>query len=368
MTIITTAQFHAAIARHIDETKPDPLAKRQLESISLSWRGDEDEDEEVTLALRNRRTSLVNGVLTLSSEYISIFIRVVCECRVSTVKTKAKTTTDDKIDPNEEGGTNDRSEETVRVMPLKHQSNDVLKSFDDEFYFQLTVHAKLKSKTLNTAIADDEGYDDDINLTTKKTKEQKRKMEHKLHLAMTNRLQSDVSVRRLLLLPDINRYNNSNTVNSNSKSNVDEGITLCEALIQRNRTTQLELEERVNVDEGVLDGIRTAIYSHAEDNLDILELLLNMPYLPRSSGGGGALILPQSNDAKGRGGEHEGEDINDIPPSASSSSTTSDEADTIMIIINELAQRAYLRLLEDAMFDACEKEGEDELLDDLTIT
>ena len=133
-------------------------------------------------------------------------------------------------------------------------------------------------------------------------------------------------------------------------------------------TTQLELEERVNVDERVLDGIRTAIYSHAEDNLDILELLLNMPYLPRSSGGGGALILPQSNDAKGRGGEHEGEDINDIPPSASSSSTTSDEADTIMIIINELAQRAYLRLLEDAMFDACEKEGEDELLDDLTIT
>jgi hypothetical protein len=283
------------------------------------------------------------------------------------VKTKTKTTSDDTT--NEEGGTNDRSEETVRDTPLK-QSDDVLKSFDDEFYFQLTVYAKLKSKTLETTIADDEGYDDDINLTTKKkTKEQKRKMEHKLHAGMTNRLQSDVSIRRLLLLPDINRNNNSNTVNSNNNSNVDEGITLCEALIQRNRTTQLELEERVNVDEGVLDGIRTAIYSHAEDNLDILDLLLNMPYLPRSSGGGsGALILPQSNDAKGRGGEHEGEDINDIPPSASSSSTTSDEADTIMIIINELAQRAYLRLLEDAMFDACEKEGEDELLDDLTIT
>lgn len=33
-----------------------------------------------------------------------------------------------------------------------------------------------------------------------------------------------------------------------------------------------------------------------------------------------------------------------------------------------LGDRAYLRLLEDAMFDACEKEGEDEILDDLNIS
>ncbi len=34
----------------------------------------------------------------------------------------------------------------------------------------------------------------------------------------------------------------------------------------------------------------------------------------------------------------------------------------------ELAQRVYLHLLEDAMFDACEREGEDEFLDDLIIS
>ena len=33
----------------------------------------------------------------------------------------------------------------------------------------------------------------------------------------------------------------------------------------------------------------------------------------------------------------------------------------------ELAQRVYLRLLEDAMFDLCKREGEDKLLDDLNI-
>ena len=343
--MISTAQFHAAITRHIDETKPDPLAKRQLERISLSWKEDEGEG---SLALRNQRqqqqqnnrTSLVNGVLTLSSEYISIVIRAVCEFRVSSVsasKTTLPTTlSDDKIAPKAVGATS------------LIQSEDVLKSsFDDEFYFQLTVHAKLKSKSLETAIADE----NDDNLTMKKTRE------HRLHLGMTNRLQSDVSIRRLLLLSDIDRSDN-HTANNNiiNSSNIDEGITLCEALIQRNRATQsLELEERVNVDESILDGVRSAIYSHAEDNLDVLELLLNMPYLPRIAVG---FIFPLSNNAKGRGGE-EGDHV--------SSSFTSDDA-TTMTIINELAQRAYLRLLEDAMFDACEKEGEDELLDDLTIT
>lgn len=357
--MISTAQFHAAIARHIDETKPDSLAKRQLESICLSWKGDAEE----SLALRNQRqhhhrTSLVQGVLTLSSEYITIVIRVVCEYRIpSTTKTTttSNTKTCDERAPNEDRGTNDRSEETVRATALI-QSEGVLKSFDDEFYFQLTVHAKLKPMTPIAAEGDDD------NSTMKKAKEQQHKIEQKVYVGMTNRLQSNVSVRRLLLLPDINRNNNSNTGRSNSNRNIDEGIILCEALIQRNRTPQscLELEERVNVDESVLDGIRSAIYSHAEDNLDILELLLNMPYLPRNVGG---LTFPNSNDAKGQCGE-EGEDTNEIPPA----SFTTDDTDTATTIINELAQRAYLRLLEDAMFDACEKEGEDELLDDLTIT
>lgn len=261
---------------------------------------------------------------------------------MSSSKTTLTTTlSDDRIAPNEDGATS------------SIQSEDALKSFDDEFYFQLIVHAKLKSKSLETTIADE----NDDNLTLKKTREQQCKMEHKLHLGMTNRLQSDVSVRRLLLLPDIDlsdiHTDNNNSINS---SNIDEGITLCEALIQRNRATQsLELEERVNVDESILDGVRSAIYSHAEDNLDVLELLLNMPYLPRIAGG---FIFPLCNNAKGRGGEV-GDPV--------SSSFTPDDA-TTMTIINELAQRAYLRLLEDAMFDACEKEGEDELLDDLTIT
>jgi hypothetical protein len=62
--MISTAQFHAAIARHIDETKPNPLAKRQLERISLSWKEDE-EDEEEKLALRNQRQQQQNNRTSL---------------------------------------------------------------------------------------------------------------------------------------------------------------------------------------------------------------------------------------------------------------------------------------------------------------
>jgi len=60
---------------------------------------------------------------------------------------------------------------------------------------------------------------------------------------------------------------------------------------------------------------------------------LNMPYFPRS-------------------------------PEATADSGGTTTTTTISI----LADRAYLRLLEDAMFDACEKEGEDDLLDDLNIS
>ena len=141
---------------------------------------------------------------------------------------------------------------------------------------------------------------------------------------MLKRLRSDHYIRKLF---------------GDDKANND-CVPLCEALIQQNLrssdrsegTNNIdELEERVNVEDGTLQGIKNAIFSQSEDNLDVLEIILNMPYLPRSSS-------PSSDN-----------DILNQWPS-------------------KLADRAYLRLLEDAMFDSCEKEGEDELLDDLNIS
>jgi hypothetical protein len=159
---------------------------------------------------------------------------------------------------------------------------------------------------------------------------------------MIKRLQSDPLIRRLLVDDD------------KAPSFTDEGVLLCEALIQQNQKRNNlnndeatgdtdECEERVNVESESVEGIRNAILTHCEDNLDVLELLLNMPYLPRGK------FLQCGYQCK--------------------DSCTSDEnINQEKHALKSLSERAFLRVLEDAMWDACEKEGEDEMLDDLVLS
>eukprot|EP00980_Cylindrotheca_fusiformis_P003319 scaffold746_cov123-Cylindrotheca_fusiformis.AAC.7 len=100
------------------------------------------------------------------------------------------------------------------------------------------------------------------------------------------------------------------------------GILLAQAKIH---VEENDLEERVDVSEQVSEAVKRAIWSSAESPLDVIELILQFPFLPTTL--------------------HK-----------SLSATT------------ELANRAKLRLLEDAMVDACEQEGEDHILEDLDIS
>ena len=275
---LTTAQFQYALAKQIDASKPDPLAKRQIEELQLSWKqcGGDGQDT----AADGGGKSLLRGTLTLSSEFISILIHVTCKYRENCSGSEI------------EGNTDNTGEE------------EESKCFENVFYFQITVSAKLMPLG-------------DHNSAEMDRKESK--MKRKLHSGMVKRLQSNALIRRLLVTDE----EESGDGNKNY-------LPLCEALIQQNRKPYCELEERVNVYEDSLEGIRNAIFSHAEDNLDVLEIILNMPYLPRTS----------------------------------SSSAGASDACT-----SSLAGRAYLRMLEDAMVDACEKDGEDnDLLDNLDIS
>lgn len=150
-----------------------------------------------------------------------------------------------------------------------------------------------------------------------------RSANRKLRSGMIKRLCADPFIRKLL-------------PNQEDTNALSDDILLCEALIQQNNkkiynSANTKCEERVNVNSESVEGIRKAILSHWEDNLDVLEVLLNMPYLPKG----------RLSDGEIKGKQE---------------------------IINSLSGRAFLRLLEDAMFDACEKEGEDELLDDLNVS
>ena len=334
--MLTTAQFQNAITRYIDSTKPDPLARGQIEQLNLCWEQHDDNDVGVIASGSNgggedeslTYTWKLNGTFTISSEYISIAIRAICNCKI---RGDDDVTKDDEEDANK-------------------PDDDVGRVFENEFYIRLSITAKLLPMG---------GEEEDAEQKKKKTKQDRKEhaTKRKLHAGMIKRLQSDRLIRCLLLDNDGKDDTKQNTNNAGS-----DNILLCEALILQNPMHTLtsnthhcqrsttsggggeQLEERVNVNDGTLEGIRNAIFSHTEDNLDVLELLLNMPYLPRSCRGNG-------------------------DGSSATASTQGIEYSNIQTKTRDvLGDRVYLRLLEDAMFDSCEREGGDDMLDDLNIS
>lgn len=302
--------FQDALARHVDSSKPDPLARGQMERLSLAWseeRAAEDEDGNNDLSPSQSSCDYADqaswdltrrGTLTLSSEYISVAINVTWKFNGSGA--------DDA----------DGGEGSPKPLPRAQRR------FDNEFYLRIAVTASFVPISEHGASIKDETLD-----------RKERSARRKLRAGMLKRMRSDALIKPIL---------------------VDEGSVLCEALIQQNRHARRdaagskssamnpELEERVNVQESTLEAVRHAIFSHTEDNLDVLDILLSMPYLPRSSsrGGGGSGVAMDGTSGNAK----------------------------YATALSTLADRAYLRLLEDAMFDACEREGEDEMLDDLNIS
>jgi len=96
-------------------------------------------------------------------------------------------------------------------------------------------------------------------------------------------------------------------------------VTLCEATVVQN-DQEAKLEERVHIDGNIVEAIRRCISSQAEGPINVVECLLSLPYLQ----------TPNDDDCP-------------------------------------LGNRAKLRLLEDAMIDACDQEGENDLLDELDV-
>ncbi|KAL7476173.1 hypothetical protein ACHAW6_002052 [Cyclotella cf. meneghiniana] len=349
--LLTTEQFCSALIRHVDESKPDPLVKNQIMNLRLNWEQTTQRNiganaatgvigeilREGNLEKINKdcwmMSSIICGTLHIASEYISAAIHVKCKWRI-----KVDEYSDDKSSASasaQDIGQNDTEFDVSIKRP----------SFQDELYFRLGVSVSFNSLT---------DYNKNIcqtatsSCTEQKEKTISQKIERnematnrKLRVGMIKRLQSDPLIRRLLVDDD------------NSSLFADEGVLLCEALIQQNQKRStlndheetggtVECEERVNVDSESVEGIRNAIMTHCEENLDVLELFLNMPYLPRGN-------FFQC-----------GDECKDSP---TRDETLSHEKNAL----KSLAERAFLRILEDAMWDACEKEGEDEMLDDLVI-
>jgi hypothetical protein len=161
-------------------------------------------------------------------------------------------------------------------------------------------------------------------------------------LKMKKRLQEDPYIRKLL------SCSSSNTTNL-------ARMPVCEAIIEQkwpseNNNLNISdsspsIEERVDVSEEAVEGIRRAILSQSDCNLTIMEVLLTMPWLATSSTSVGFRSRHKSI-------------LNGWDTYLSSTS---------LDVFRSACDRAALRLLEDALLDACEREGEEDILEDLNL-
>ncbi|KAG7345291.1 hypothetical protein IV203_032822 [Nitzschia inconspicua] len=291
---LTTKAFELALAAYIDENKPDPIAKRQLESWRLHWENIDAETAEWrdlfgegdacnTFFDGNQNlTHQLQGNLTIQSEYLSVQLQFCCAWSRFVDK-----------DPS---------------SLLSVSSNSTKVSNNGMLLYSCRVHsAELCEHPKNT---------DDDNKTNRKIRQK-----------IIKRLQQDSYIAKLLTM--------NNTTNQQQRQ---KPSSLVDSVLAKARIhvddSKFVLEERVDVSETIAEALRRALWSSTESSLDMIEVLLALPSLP--------------------GTQHNSN-------SSTQSSSMSFTATT------PLANRAKLRLLEDAMLDECEKEGEGELIQELSI-
>ena len=105
---------------------------------------------------------------------------------------------------------------------------------------------------------------------------------------------------------------------------VKERQSLIEAAVSIKK--EGDLEERVYCDETTAEGIRRSVFSRGESSLDVFDWILSLPFLPSCS--------------------HEGS----------------------VDVVTPLADRVKLRCLEEATYDACEQQEDDDIVEDLHIS
>ena len=148
-------------------------------------------------------------------------------------------------------------------------------------------------------------------------KDGEEKPERKIRKKMVARLRQDSYISKLLAVKD----------EAATAAQKQQQFCLAQASIYVN-STKFEMEERVDVSENVAETLRRSLWSSTPSPLDMVEVILALPSLPCRSAG----------------------------KKKKATKTT------------RLANRAKLRLLEDAMLDECEKEGEDQIIEDLKIS
>ena len=254
---LDSESFLDAVRRYIDQEKPDPLQKRQMENWKWVWHDANDNSNEGPPAtgLRPRLldfepTNVTMGCLEWMGDIIVIFIRAQCYW----------------MGNERDGGS---------------------------LFFRCWAGARF---------ADLSDVRTEANIQKK----------------MRERLRQDDYIATKLFGSDRHRDDDDNHEDIGQGQGLHE---LCQVSIKTNNNDSnghCQLEERVFCNEETAEAIRRAIYSTAPNGpIDVFDIVCDLPFLP--------------------------------------------------VHLTGLAKRAKLRLLEDAMYDACENEGEEVLVQGLEL-
>ena len=263
---LDSENFVDAVRSYIDQEKPDPLQKRQMEGWKWIWKGNPSallgpvaDSSAGSDRLDFEPTDTLTGNLEWTGDHIVVTLK--CSCYW--------------IGNDQDGG---------------------------KLFFQCWAGARF--------------LDD-----TSKTSRQEVNIQKKIR----DRLLEDDYIAKLMCRGS----NHEKDDHSNDDAEPEDGLhELCQASIKTGAITaqcceidnsnSSHLEERVFCNETTAEAIRRAVYSTGPNGpIDVFELVCSLPLLPSRYTG--------------------------------------------------LANRAKLRLLEDAMYDACENEGEEDLVQGLKL-
>jgi hypothetical protein len=321
---LESSLFAKAIEEYIDENKPDPLIRKQMQAWKFEWHNCNDDNNGhekgskpaslPTASWPEPPTHVLSGRLQWKGEYMSILIDV----RVCWTGEKEGSLFFSCTIP----------ADGVEFLPLP---------------------ASTATATVTSA--------NTIKEAQSKPKAQESKKDaraaNRVHQGMIERLQKDDYIQ----LITSSTTDSSNSSSSNDKTSKHRRQNqqkedkkrhhhdLCEATIHFSKSPENHhLEERVHCNDQTAEALRRAVFSTADSSLDIFDLILCLPLLPTTT----KVHAADAADA----------DAGDALSSTSCTGTTT----------TGLADRAKLRLLEDAMYDACEREEEEELVQDLHIS
>jgi len=415
----------AALEHYLATNQPDPIVERQMRAWSLAWSPSfissntttagvftsqsaavaattETTDQQQQNGNGNNgggcdgmHTTCLTGQLTWSSDYLRVIIQSECQWRV-------KEEEEVMIDDNNNHPTTTVSNHPCQGPPSPSSSA----SFD---FVCRVVQIDHHVHSPQSAIDNDDDDDAAATTTTTSLVVQER---------MRQRFAQDPEIQRLrqgtranaaaATNKNENDNNNDNSMNSPTRTkqrssrkkkqhDMDTDTTnhhhdhdddtedtddclLCQAQIQcspnaiapssssssphKHPLPMAFLEERVWTNPRALEGVRRAVWGTSDSWMDVLDWLTHFLLLvvPFSSSLPGEMLATAAAAAAGTATMITTEHTADPPPTT----TTTTNTRRIESMQRALSHRAHLRLLEDALCDACEQQAaEEEMIQEL---